>query len=212
MGRRPDTDGRARLTAAALALFADHGVDATSIRAVNRAAGLGPASVHYHFGTKDALVDEALGRYGDRVVETIVRAARTLTSRSDPVRPHELIEMFSTAYDDLLLDRSPEVRSWIRLVDRYLAGDPARVADPRATAEAASAVRRGFPHARENEIGQALTLAIRVYVGALAERVHRLDSHDESSRNDAREELRFMVTFLAGGLAAALDRSVVSID
>jgi AcrR family transcriptional regulator len=67
MGRRPEIDGRELLLDAALRLFAEQGPEGVSIRAVNREAGLGPASVHYHFGTKEALLDAALHRYGDMV-------------------------------------------------------------------------------------------------------------------------------------------------
>lgn len=63
-----DLTGRARLREAALALFAERGFEATSARAVAAAAGLSPALVMYHFGSKEGLraaVDEdVLGRLG----------------------------------------------------------------------------------------------------------------------------------------------------
>ena len=81
MGRRRDIDGRQLILAAALKLFAAQGVDAVSIRAVNREAGLGPASVHYHFGTKDVLVDAVLRVYGDTVISAVkARAAESARS------------------------------------------------------------------------------------------------------------------------------------
>ena len=61
MDRPGGRDGKQLLLSAALKLFATHGIDAVSIRAVNREAGLGPASVHYHFGTKEALVGGGAG-------------------------------------------------------------------------------------------------------------------------------------------------------
>ena len=212
MGRRRDTDGRTLLTSAALELFANHGIDGTSIRAVNRTAGLGPASVHYHFGTKEALIDEVLNLYGSKVVESIVEKARTLATRRKPLRSRDLILMFSRAYDSLLDEQGENAQNWIRLVDRLLAVDPLRVSDVRATTEAANAVRRLFPHARTEDIGHALTLAIRVYVSALAQRVPRLTSADESAQRAARDELQFMITFLAGGITAALNESSDPID
>ncbi|TWH09565.1 TetR family transcriptional regulator [Rhodococcus rhodochrous J45] len=212
MGRRRDTDGRTLLTSAALELFANHGIDGTSIRAVNRTAGLGPASVHYHFGTKEALIDEALNLYGSKVVESIVEKARILATRREPLHSRDLILMFSHAYDSLLDEQDEDAQNWIRLVDRLLSVDPLRVSDVRATTDAANAVRRLFPHARTEDIGHALTLAIRVYVNALAQRVPRLTSADESAQQAARDELQFMITFLAGGIAAALNESSDPID
>lgn len=47
---------RDRLLATAERLLLDTGYDRVSVRAICTAAGLNPAAVHYHFGSKDALV------------------------------------------------------------------------------------------------------------------------------------------------------------
>lgn len=63
-----DLTGRARLREAALRLFAQRGFAATSARAVAAEAGLSPALVMHHFGSKEGLraaVDEqVLARLG----------------------------------------------------------------------------------------------------------------------------------------------------
>ncbi|MFE4451647.1 TetR/AcrR family transcriptional regulator [Streptomyces sp. NPDC056796] len=68
---KSDLTGRARLREAALELFAERGFEATSTRAVAAAAGLSPALVTRHFGSKDGLraaVDEhVLGRIRDQL-------------------------------------------------------------------------------------------------------------------------------------------------
>jgi AcrR family transcriptional regulator len=53
----PDDDRttRARIRDAAITLFAEDGVAATSVRAIAAAAGVSPALVIHHFGSKDAL-------------------------------------------------------------------------------------------------------------------------------------------------------------
>ena len=43
-------------------LFARQGFDATSVRAVTRHAGMNPAAVHYHFGSKQVLLRALLER------------------------------------------------------------------------------------------------------------------------------------------------------
>jgi AcrR family transcriptional regulator len=50
-----------RLLTAAARLLVDHGYAAVSIRAVTRAAGLSVSAAHYHFGSKEALIREAVG-------------------------------------------------------------------------------------------------------------------------------------------------------
>ncbi|MFD0068512.1 TetR/AcrR family transcriptional regulator [Streptomyces sp. NPDC056690] len=47
---------RTRLLDAAERLFLEHGYERVSVRAVNAAAGMNPAALHYHFGSKEGLV------------------------------------------------------------------------------------------------------------------------------------------------------------
>jgi AcrR family transcriptional regulator len=68
-----DLTTRARIRDAAVVLFGRDGFDRTSIRAVAEAAGVSPALVIHHFGSKDALraacdahiVGEFVGRKGE---------------------------------------------------------------------------------------------------------------------------------------------------
>jgi len=57
---RPST--REKLLDCAEQMFADHGLEGVSLRAINAEAGLSPAALHYHFGTKQALVEALLER------------------------------------------------------------------------------------------------------------------------------------------------------
>lgn len=61
-GRRPagGPDTRESVLAAARELFAERGYERTTIRAVAGAAGVDPALVHHHFGTKEGLLAEAI--------------------------------------------------------------------------------------------------------------------------------------------------------
>ncbi len=56
------TATRERLLDTAEHLFAERGIDATSLRAITTAAEANLASVNYHFGSKDALFQEVIAR------------------------------------------------------------------------------------------------------------------------------------------------------
>jgi AcrR family transcriptional regulator len=58
--RRPVrvSDARERILAAARRLFAEQGIGNVSLRDVIRAAGVNPAALHYHFGSRLALLRE----------------------------------------------------------------------------------------------------------------------------------------------------------
>src|SRR3954470_13961446 len=60
----PDSpsDARHRLLDAAERLLREQGYEQVSVRAVNKAAGMNPAAVHYHFGSKPELVTALLER------------------------------------------------------------------------------------------------------------------------------------------------------
>jgi AcrR family transcriptional regulator len=68
-----------KLLDGALRCIAERGYAATSSRDIARAAGANVASINYHFGSKDALVNEALGQcfgmWNQRVEEAFAAAA-----------------------------------------------------------------------------------------------------------------------------------------
>lgn len=86
-GGHVPTDDRstsARIRDAAIACFAEAGVDATPVRRIAAVAGVSPALVIHHFGTKDALRVAC-----DRHVAALIRARKTDAVRQgagfDPV-------------------------------------------------------------------------------------------------------------------------------
>jgi TetR/AcrR family transcriptional regulator, regulator of cefoperazone and chloramphenicol sensitivity len=88
-----DLTALARIRDTALRLFARHGVAGTSLRAVAREAGVSPALVVHHFGTKQGLcaaVDEAVVR---RFVERL---------RSVPLEGTELLQRRGEALAELI--------------------------------------------------------------------------------------------------------------
>ncbi len=56
------TDTQERILDAAERLFAERGVDGSSLRAVTRAAEVNLAAIHYHFGSKQALLEAVMAR------------------------------------------------------------------------------------------------------------------------------------------------------
>src|ERR1700753_496609 len=72
--RREDNRGRDVL-AAAVELFASRGFDATSIRDIATAAQVQPASVYYHYPSKEALLVAIVDRAAAQVAEQLRGAA-----------------------------------------------------------------------------------------------------------------------------------------
>lgn len=58
----PESHTKDRILDVAERLFSEHGFDATSLRAITARAGVNLASVNYHFGSKDALLEAVYAR------------------------------------------------------------------------------------------------------------------------------------------------------
>ena len=115
---------RELLMDAAEELFAQFGVDAVSIRSINSAAGLAPAAVHYHFGTKDRLLREIVRRRGTHLVTTQSALIDTIEREGRTPDAIELVTVMAQPFFDIL-DLDPiGGRRWVRLIGNLiLTGD-----------------------------------------------------------------------------------------
>ena len=62
-GPRGQLDTRERILAAAEEAFVAHGFAGTSLRTITSSAGVNLAAVNYHFGSKEALIQEVFARH-----------------------------------------------------------------------------------------------------------------------------------------------------
>lgn len=95
-GRRPGpTRTKDAIMAAARAQFADRGYTATTLRSVARAAGVHPALIHHHFGSKEQLYNAALSLPVDPI-EVLTR----LTQVPREEFPEQLVRHFVSTWRD----------------------------------------------------------------------------------------------------------------
>ncbi len=88
-GRPPaaqDQEVRRQLITSARALFAKHGYDAVSIRAVAEAAGVNPAMIHYYFGSKQGLHEAMLADTIQPLVERLGALLANMDQQAAPLR------------------------------------------------------------------------------------------------------------------------------
>lgn len=130
--RPPATgDTRDSLLDAAEALFAREGIDGASLRAITREAGANLASVHYHFGSKDALVRAVFDRRLAPLNAERLGALDALEEHHgpDPVPLEALLRAFIEPVMAMLKEGSAEevrgAHQLARLVVRAM-GDPDR--------------------------------------------------------------------------------------
>lgn len=111
-----------RLVLAAERLFAERGIDAVSLRAVMSAAGANVAAVHYHFGSKEALIEALIRQRSDAVA---ARRAALLddVEHSGAVTARGLAEAFVLPVWEMA---TGEGGSWVKFIAGILgSGHPA---------------------------------------------------------------------------------------
>ncbi|MFI5933912.1 TetR/AcrR family transcriptional regulator [Actinoplanes sp. NPDC051494] len=136
-GRRPRGAGRLQLHDVALRLFAQHGVEGTSLQAIADEMGVSKAAVYYHYRTKDELILGVLAPVVDRLTAMVERIT---ARRGRQARLDELVrgivdlavdnhEQFAVMLGDpavgLLLTNHALAQGWDELAD--LVRDPADV-------------------------------------------------------------------------------------
>jgi AcrR family transcriptional regulator len=104
--RDADLTARARIRDRAFALFAERGIAATPIRTIAAAAGVSPALVLHHFGSKDGLV---------QAVEDVL--LETLTEQFEQIERTATPDVFSARASETIaevLGSNPVLRQYLR--------------------------------------------------------------------------------------------------
>ena len=87
-------DTRSRIVAAAVALFAEQGYDATSVNQVVARAGVAKGALYHHFGSKDDLLYEVYRELVERQLAGLAEILGRELSPADALRAivHDMVE------------------------------------------------------------------------------------------------------------------------
>jgi AcrR family transcriptional regulator len=96
--RRDGPATRAKIELEALHLFAQKGVDATSVRDIALAVGVAEAALYRHFQSKEDIARQIFIRH----YALLARTVRAISERSEPFprKIDRLVEMFCRLFDD----------------------------------------------------------------------------------------------------------------
>jgi len=210
---QPDT--KHRLLDAAERLFADHGFEGTSVRAVTRAAATSVSAANYHFGSKEALLQAALVRrlepINRRRLEALEAAERA--AGAAPAAVEAIVEAFLRPGFEARRSLRADQAGYRRLAARLYTDPHGKVSSLKAELfgpviqRFLDALARALPERPHAE----LALDLEFLIGVM---VHVISGHDrersESSAPAAISDdqlLRRMVAFAAAGLRAASARA-----
>jgi len=215
----PTSDTRDRILDAAERLFVEHGFDGTSMRMITGAANANLAAVNYHFGSKDALVQEVFRRRLADLNERRIAALDRLEAEAAgaPLKPSRIVEAFFGTALELAADTEHGGRTFLRLlaltytepnafVRQFLAEEYAEVMD-----RFLGALFRALPEVPRAEI----LWRFHFMIGAMAFAIAGLGGLSElfeatPEDDDPARLLPRLMSFLLGGLRAPLPESGVA--
>ncbi|THF62915.1 TetR/AcrR family transcriptional regulator [Pseudothauera nasutitermitis] len=114
----PET--RSRILDAAEGLFVEHGFEATSMRMITSQAGVNLAAVNYHFGSKDALIQEVFRRRLTDLNRQRLAMLERLESEAGgaPLKPSRIVEAFFGTALAMAADTEHGGHTFMRLLGR----------------------------------------------------------------------------------------------
>lgn len=203
-----DASARDRLLDSAEALMAERGVHGVSLRAINAEAGLSPAALHYHFKSREQLVEAILGRRMAMQMER--RAARLDALEAGPGAPdaRDVMEALVMPLAELLMEKGDAGDRYVRFLARAFADGAvdhrfllARYAEGSERLD--SLLQRALPDLPSGLVRLRLGFAVESMLRILATRDTGAGARSEASLPlDASAFVTGLIDFLAGGCNA----------
>lgn len=107
---------------AAEELFSTLGVEGVSIRSIEAAAGVTPAVVHYHFHSKEGLLEAIILRRGKTLTARMNELLDALEARGKPPTTRDVVKAIATPFLEMLKREPVDGLRWTRLIARLVLG------------------------------------------------------------------------------------------
>jgi AcrR family transcriptional regulator len=195
-------DTLARILDAAERLFARDGFSGTSLRAVTREAGVNLAAVHYHLGSKEALLEAVLARHIEPINRARIANLERLESEGGADAAEVLEAFLAPAFD---VDVSGgEMRSLVSIVQGESLDRVAPLIAKlfgEVVFRFTGALELAAPHLTREEAYERLQFVVGVMLHLLSGRA-RLTLVAGTGPPAEAHQLERVVSFLAAGIAA----------
>jgi len=200
------TSARERLLDCAERLFAEHGAEGVSLRTINAEAGLSPAALHYHFGTKQKLLEALLDRRMSTLMERRKALFDDLIAAPEPPGARRIMEALVQPLAELIARDGEAGLRYVRLLCRLQADggfdrEFVRTRYAGAVARLEPLLSAALPTLPPDPLRIRAGLAIDLMLRGLAEWTSFADSGRATPSFDAY--VSGLLDFLAGGLEAA---------
>lgn len=210
-GPRTDIDTRAEIVDTAERMFGDATIDAVSMRAVAREAGLGTRSVTYHFPSKRDLVAAVLNRRLPEVAQATTEGLTVLIERRTAPSVRDVVEAILTPYVNMLREDPRGVLRWIKVFNQ-LALTEDRIwtdehgVDPSFTDLFLAAAVRALPDIGDDKVQRRAAIAMYSMITMLASADRAAYGRPLGPRGLDPEWVEQLVVFTSAGLQGRVDR------
>ncbi len=210
-------DTRERIIDAAERLFADQGVQNTSLRQITKEAGVNLAAINYHFQSKEQLVTAIMRRLLDPINERRFQILDALegAAQGEPVELEALLRAFLLPIFEIR-DNHPRTLNIPKLYGR-LHSEPGELISKffmpivaPVVARFMPAFMRALPGLPQRELAWSIHFVMGATINSLAApQTLAVLTRGESEMEGWPELLERLIAFCAGGLRAAAQRSAM---
>jgi AcrR family transcriptional regulator len=209
---REHQDTKARILEVAERLFMEHGFSATSLRMITGDAKVNLASVNYHFGSKEALIEAVFTRRLGPLNRERVKHLNELEAAAGgmPLSVEEIVEAFVMSALKLEEDNEDHGVVFLRLLGRTFS-DPSSSFGSLLAKQYADVVvnyKRAFikalPHLSEEDIVWRMhfMFGTMAYTNADMDAIHLIDSYVTADPLNQAAILKRVAKFLVAGFKA----------
>jgi AcrR family transcriptional regulator len=202
------SDTKQKILDTAERLFGEHGYDATSLRQIIAEAGVNLAAIHYHFGSKQELLDELILRKASPVNEQRIALLDRAVAQagSGPLAVEKVLEAFMGPMSSAAEQNPQFVRVMGRLHAEGLLPTVVQRHFQPVIVRFRTAMQRALPELPEQEF----LWRLHFMIGAMA---HTMCGSPDFTgvaigSGDFRNRIDRLVAFLSGGFRAPFPQAV----
>ncbi len=208
-----------RILTCAERLFATKGYDAASIRDITNEAEVNLAAIHYHFGSKEKLLEELLKRKLDWLNQERLNALSVLEEKANgsPLRPSSILDAFFGTLLKMIDDKQNGGEMFLRLLGRSSL-EPSKFIWSVTTEQHSDVMRRyklalfkALPNVPQNEIVWRFHFMLGATTYAISGNglpalFSNVKVEMEDSKTSHKLLMKRLMAFLLGGLRAPLPK------
>lgn len=187
-------------------LFAEHGMDAVSLRTINTEAGYSVAALHYHFGTREGLINALMALREDTILQRRQELLDLLATEEKP-NVHQITEALVLPLAEPII-ADPEnglrtIKFFFRVYVEHGKYKLAKKITKRSYRTFDQLLEAALPHIDQKTLHQRWVIATELAFQGLANIDNILITQGRLAREKKyRRYTAQLIDFIAGGLAA----------